>query len=175
MRSLQTPAPVYYFTAMLAPDSGLFDIAERDLAPLVGRVKMETGISPWAHSTYYEKEMGRGLLRKFTFFSTPRDPLDIVEVKLRAREIEQALGRREGEMVFRNINIDPGYISPAKLVLSSCKDHSHRIYLGRGVFAEVTLFFRDESFRPFFHTYRDYRDPDMIAFFNGARKECYGA
>jgi hypothetical protein len=89
-------------------------------------------------------------------------------------QIERDLGRREGESVLRNVNIDPGYINPAKLVLASCKDFSHRIYLGGGVFAEVTLFFMDGSFRPFFHTYRDYRDPEMIAFFNRARETCYG-
>ena len=29
----------------------------------------------------------------------------------------------------RPLNLDPGYLTPAKLVLASTKDHAHRIYL----------------------------------------------
>ena len=42
----------------------------------------------------------------------------------------------------RPLNLDPGYITLAKLVLASTKDHAHRIYLGQGIFAEVTLLFQ---------------------------------
>lgn len=173
MRSLREPSPVYFFAAMLAAEDGLFAAAERALAPHLGDVHAETGIQPWDYSSYYEEEMGRGLKRKFTFFARARDPIDIVDVKHRTMDIERELGRREGKTVRRAINIDPGYISPAKLVLSSCKDFSHRVYLGRGVFAEVTLFFMNESFTPLYHTYRDYRDREMIAFFNRTRAFLY--
>jgi hypothetical protein len=39
----------------------------------------------------------------------------------------------------RPLNLDPGYLTEAKLVLATTKDRNHRLYLDRGIFAEVTL------------------------------------
>ncbi len=50
------------------------------------------------------------------------------------------------------------------------KDFSRRIYIGSGVYAEVALYFKAESFRPFFYIYRDYRDQKSINLFNKMRK-----
>ena len=71
----------------------------------------------------------------------------------------------------RRVNLDPGYLLLSRLVLSTFKDFAHRIYLGRGVFAEVTLIFREGSFRPLPWTYPDYAAPETIALFNKARED----
>ena len=70
----------------------------------------------------------------------------------------------------RRVNIDPGYISQSKLVLATTKDHSHRIYLGQGIFAEVTLRYYKGTFRAWEWTYPDYASPPYIAIFNHIRK-----
>jgi hypothetical protein len=73
----------------------------------------------------------------------------------------------------RQINIDPGYLSLDKVVLATHKDYSHRLYLGKGIYGEVTLFFKDKTFNPFPWTYPDYRTHEYINFFNDAREICY--
>jgi hypothetical protein len=68
------------------------------------------------------------------------------------------------------VNIDPGYITPAKLVLASTKDHAHRIYLRDGIFAEVTLVYRQRKWQPLEWTYPDYRRDDYQQFFTECRE-----
>ncbi len=67
------------------------------------------------------------------------------------------------------MNIDPGYITTAKLVLASTKDHAHRIYLERGIYAEITLMYRHRAWESHEWTFPDYRRADYQEFFNGAR------
>jgi hypothetical protein len=80
---------------------------------------------------------------------------------------------KENGKIKRTLNLDPGYLSLAKVVLASTKDYSHRLYLGRGIYGEVTLFFKDKSYNPYPWTYPDYRTPEYINFFNQMRKICY--
>ena len=70
----------------------------------------------------------------------------------------------------RLINIDPGYVDLAKLVLATTKDYAHRIFLRKGIFAEITLTFRGSSFSVNDWTYPDYRSKEYIDIFNQIRK-----
>jgi hypothetical protein len=70
----------------------------------------------------------------------------------------------------RLINLDPGYLTLAKTVLASRKNYSHRINLGKGIFAELELFFRHGQFNPMPYTYADYRDKRFLGFFTTARE-----
>jgi hypothetical protein len=173
MRSPGNPVPVYLLTAMLTSDRELLERAKSSLAELFGPIGTESECLPWDHSRYYEAEFGKNLLRTFVFFSRPIDPSCLVEAKRETMELEKTYARREGELLLRRINIDPGYMHRAKLVLASSKDFSHRIYLGKGVYAEVTLYFQDGSFRPFHYTYHDYREARSIEFFNSVREALY--
>jgi hypothetical protein len=69
----------------------------------------------------------------------------------------------------RRINLDPGYVDLSKLVLATTKNHQHRLYLGQGVYGEVTLRFTRKSFRPWEWTYPDYRSEHYVQFFNEVR------
>lgn len=75
----------------------------------------------------------------------------------------------DGPPVARPLNLDPGYLTEAKLVLASTKDHAHRIYLSQGIYAEVTLSFRRGHWRHHDWTYPDYRRADYHAFFTQCR------
>ena len=63
----------------------------------------------------------------------------------------------------------------AKVVLASTKDYSHRIYIGKGIYAEVTLFYQDKTFQPLLHTYPDYRSGEYVDLFNKARGNLAGS
>jgi hypothetical protein len=68
------------------------------------------------------------------------------------------------------VNIDPGYLSMTKLVLASTKNREHRIYLQGGIYAEVTLAFRDQAWMSMPWTYADYQRSDVLEFLTQARK-----
>lgn len=173
MRELREPSRAYLLAAMLSGDDKLFDEAIRELVPFFGHIKKESENIAWQHSAYYEKELGRDLFRKFVFFSRPIDPIELASAKHVTMDVERKLGKRDEGKLQRRINIDPGYMTRAKLVLASSKDFSHRIYIGNGVYAEVTLYFKDGCFRPFFYTYRDYRDDSAIKLFNAVRDDYF--
>jgi hypothetical protein len=131
-----------------------------------GPVIRETPPLPW-HSEFYREELGPGITRRFVFFERLIAQDDIVDIKLATRgmEAELSAGGR------RTVNIDPGYLTLAKVVLATTKDYVHRIYLGRGIFAEVTLSFRAGRFHPRPFAYRDYRDEASLALFGEMREE----
>ncbi|MBI4680026.1 MAG: DUF4416 family protein [Nitrospirae bacterium] len=69
----------------------------------------------------------------------------------------------------RRINLDPGYLDSAKVVLVSTKDFSHRIYLGRGIYGEVTLVYSGKNYQTFPYTYPDFRTQEYFDIFKKAR------
>jgi len=56
------------------------------------------------------------------------------------------------------------------LVLATTKDQQHRLYLGQGIYAEVTLAFRSRQWQPLGWTYPDYRRADFQVFFLTCRE-----
>ncbi len=131
-----------------------------------GPVDFESPVLDFIQTDYYKKEMGDGLKRQFLSFKRTMalDGLSVVKLKTGRLEKRLSLGGK------RTVNIDPGYLDLAKLILFSTKDYSHRIYLGKGIFAEATLFYKDKSFNPWPWTYPDYRTPAYIEIFNGIRE-----
>lgn len=131
-----------------------------------GKIDFESAVLDFGHTKYYREEMGEGLKRRFISFSRLIRPSRLAAIKLLTNKIEQKMcAGRPG----RVINIDPGCLGLAKLVLATTKDHSHRIYLSKGIYAEVTLFYRDKSFRPCEWTYPDYRTQEYADIFNEIR------
>ena len=58
----------------------------------------------------------------------------------------------------------------SKMVLATTKDYSHRIYLSRGICAEVTLHFESGQWRPWPWTYPDYASGHYNEFFASLRE-----
>ncbi len=114
---------------------------------------------------YYEKEMGWPLHRRFVTFKDLVPPEMLVDIKLETNRIEASFmnGKK------RRINIDPGYICLERLVLATGKNYIHRIYLGKGIYADLTLVFKRGGFVPLDWTYPDYGAPEMIESFNMIR------
>ena len=131
-----------------------------------GKIDFESQILAFTHTSYYEPEFGKDLKRKFIGFKYLIQPQILPKIKIITNSIEDKLSSRG----LRLINIDPGYLDMAKLVLASTKDYKHRIYLGKGIYAEIALFYQNKSFTPWEWTYPDYRTADYIAIFNHIRE-----
>jgi hypothetical protein len=130
-----------------------------------GPVAMHTSPASFTHTAYYGKEMGDRLLRQWFAFDTLVDPAILSAMKHASNEIEEQFSNEQG----RSFNIDPGIISLSNLVLASTKNYTHRIYLGQGIYAEVTLLYRHKQFQALGWTYPDYREAAALDFFNEAR------
>jgi hypothetical protein len=109
---------------------------------------------------YYEPEMGRGLWRRMASFGPLIPPDQLVPVKLWANMQEaQTLSGRGG----RRVNIDPAYLAASKFILATGKDYSHRIYLGQGIYGDLTLIFQKGAFSPLPWTYPDYASEPLLS------------
>ena len=160
------------FTALLSREEGLIHAARERLSLSFGPVDFASEISPWAYTRYYEKEMGTDLKRQFLFFERPILPDALSNIKNMTNDLEADFRTNaDAAMSGRPVNIDPGYLTLAKVVLASTKDYYHRIYIGSGIYAEVTLYYRGKSYQPLPHTYPDYGSRESIDMFNRVRKE----
>lgn len=138
----------------------------RELQHDLGDGVVKSDILQFTHTHYYDKEMGSNLLRQWCVFTRLIMPGMLIQLKHKTNNIEKHyLNDRGG----RKINIDPGIISLSNLVLASTKNYSHRIYLGNGIYGEVTLVYENKTFKPLAWTYPDYREKVVIEFFKKAR------
>jgi hypothetical protein len=160
------PEPVKLISSLFSPEKDLIETVIGELAKIFGSVDWVSPELLFDRTKYYAREMGWPLHRRFISFSqlVPADHL--VETKLKTNEVEQQHIREEKRMV----NIDPGYISPERLILATGKNYVHRVYLKKGIYADLTLLFQRGSFGPLKWTYPDYAAPEIIAFFNEIRE-----
>lgn len=133
----------------------------------VGDVVLKSEILPFTHTHYYDEEMGDSLIREWLVFGELLVPDVLIHLKHRAHEIENNYLNEKGG---RKVNIDPGLLSLSNLILASTKNYSHRIYLGNGIYGEVTLVYKNHYFNPLQWTYPDYREKKALDFFCEARK-----
>ena len=171
MGNLHAPIPVKLFLRMISREPGLFAECTRLFAQVFGPVDIVSSVTPWDHSEYYREEMGTGLLRRFIFFEPLVDPELLAAAKHQAIMIESSFSEPAATADRRRINLDPGYLTEAKVVLATTKDFPHRIYIGRSIYAESTLHYHkgSRSYQPVEHTYPDFRTEYSLKLFNGAR------
>ena len=125
---------------------------------------------PFTESKYYRSTMGDPLKKQIAILSDWYDPACLAADKLRSHGWEIELAASIDSDVQRPLNVDPGYMSMTKLVLASTKNREHRLYLRDGVYAEVTLAFRNQQWISMPWTYPDYQREDFRVFFDECRK-----
>jgi uncharacterized protein DUF4416 len=171
MGVIRDPIPAKLFAGMLSPESALLDDCVGLLCAAYGPLDYESDVMPWNTTDYYRDEMGTAIYRKFIFFKELVDPGALAAVKNFTNGIEERYSLRMPSGIRRRINLDPGYITEAKVVLASTKDFSHRVYIGENIYAEVTLRYssKERSFTACDHTYFDFRTEAYRLLFNRAR------
>lgn len=164
------PFLVKPFGAIMATSAEMLENARAEMVRLFGPVEIQTSIYPVDEFTrYYRPEMGAGLVKQFLAFKKLLSVADMNQSKFRTAQAEDAY-RRDGK---RTINLDPGYLTLDKLVLYTTKNFTHRIFIARGVFAEITLTYTRNGWRTHSWTYPDYQTDAALAFFNRMRQSLY--
>jgi len=162
------PDDATLIVGMLSAWPELFEPARERLVARFGPVALTSDVMDFDFTDYYAAEMGSGIKRQFLSFAQPFDPAALAEVKLWTNDLEREFAT-PARPVPRPLNLDPGYVDLNRLVLATTKDFPHRIYLGRGIYAEVTLQYARGGFEAQPWTYRDYRTPAYHAFFRAVR------
>ncbi len=165
MGNIQKEIPVKLICGFIFSDKESFIKASAFLSRKFGKIDFESESLVFNFTGYYEKELGNDLKRKFISFERLIWPSKLCSIKIYTNKIESKFLINSN----RKINIDPGYVDASKLVLATTKDYSHRIYLSKGIFAEVTLAIQDKCFVPCLWTYPDYRTDVYLKVFNQIR------
>jgi Domain of unknown function (DUF4416) len=164
--------------AAFSGDPKLLCWARENLHNRHGPIVLQSQPFDFAETHYYDDTMGGCLKKQFFAFERLLRPEDIADVKLETNQLERLavtyanqIAERSGAVPKRPLNLDPGYLHSGKWVLTTTKDQAHRLYLGRGIYGEVTLRFERGEFLPWPWTYPNYRRDDYRAFFKAARFE----
>ena len=155
MLNLIYPKKVKLFCGLIFLHEEYLKKAKHVLERKFGGIDFQSQIISFSYTNYYEEEMGKELKRQFVSFHSLIKPEYLTKAKLFTLKIERKMSRNNR----RFINIDPGYLNEAKVVLASTKDFSHRIYFKEGIFAEITLIYHKKGFQTLPWTFPDYRTP----------------
>jgi len=155
-----------FFCGVLINDTVNIDDMNTILNDEFGEIETISKISKFTETDYYFNEMGE-VNRYWVVFKNLLEIDRLSNLKKMANEIE---GKFSTDLK-RDVNLDPGYLTAAKVVLASTKNFTHRIYIGNDIFAEVTLYYKKGTFREWPWSYADYKSKYGIDFFNGIRRK----
>lgn len=167
MSQPQRPKPAKLVLGLFLHERALWPKVAAQLKAAFGAIDM---ISPWFvfdYTDYYASEMGSPLHRRLMAFNTLIEQEALANIKCRtnALELSYAVQGR------RRVNLDPGYLLLERFVLASGKNFTHRIYIGQGIYADLTLLFQKGAFRTLPWTYPDYAAQDMRWFLTQVRRK----
>ncbi len=165
------PERVVLFISILSGDEELTSRVEGLLEERFGAVSTICGPVPFGHSDYYASEMGPGLTRSLVAFEDLIDPGELSSIKVFTNGLEASF--LQGTK--RSVNIDPGYLALEKVVLASCKNFSHRIYIGSGIYADLTLIRKGGAYESLAWTYAEYAKSPIIDFLEMLRDGLRGS
>lgn len=159
--------PVKLFYAILFVETEDLASIKDILIKKHGPIDTQSEIFNFNYTGYYSKEMAGDIKRIFYAFEKLIDARELCAIKLEGNSIETGFPSITGG---RRINLDPGYLTPAKVILASAKDNIQRIYIDNGIYEEITLYYKNRTFNPFEWTFPDYRE-SYIPFFNRLRDQ----
>ena len=161
------PKPAKLVISMFMHDRQMVAPVTSELCAELGPVDM---VSPWMrfdHTAYYAAEMGEPLHRRLVVLEELIEQQRLADIKLFTNRVED----RFAESSRRRVNIDPGYLLAERFVLATGKNYSHRIFIGNGIYADLTLVYRSGGFQPLEWTYPDYCEERMRNYLNAARRK----
>ena len=167
MSEPQTAKPAKLVIGVFTPSKKKIDNLALELSSQFGQIDLVSSWMDFNYTSYYEPEMGPALVRRVFAFKRLIEQGQLAAVKIATNQIEQAYstgGKRAA-------NIDPGYMLHERFVLASGKNFSHRIYIGLGIYADLTLIYQKGSFQKLPWTYPDYSDQALLNFLDQVRRK----
>jgi len=160
------PEPVKVISSIFSGNRDIMNETILAMSDELGEIDYLSALTPFEYTDYYAMELGPSLVRRFISFETLVPPDTLTDIKLFTNRLEDKFTKDENRIV----NIDPGYISKAHLVLATGKAYTHRPHIRDGIYADLTLIFTKHTFRGLEWTYPDYSDEGTIAMFNNIRE-----
>lgn len=159
MSTPRTPEPGMLVVSVLAASwQGFQEMVVEPLVARFGPPDLCSVTMDFTETTYYDGELGAPLFRRMLCFAALQ-PLDCLPaVKLFTNSLEQAAARPNSSRAF---NLDPGLLTQERLVLATGKNFSHRIYLGSGIWGDLTLIFQRGGWKTLPWTFSDYAGAPM--------------
>lgn len=160
MSTPEKPIQAKLVIGLFTKDKSILPKLTEQIAGAYGAIDI---VSPWFsfdYTSYYEPEMGGPLFRRMLAFENLICQEDLPDIKLATNRIEGNFSKENR----RRVNIDPGYMTPERFVLATGKNFTHRIYIGKGIYADLTLIFTKNRFQTLDWTYPDYADHEMRSF-----------
>jgi hypothetical protein len=156
----QPPKPAKLVIGLFTQKPELMTAVAAELMEKFGPIDLISPLFPFDFTTYYEKEMGSALVRRIFVFKPLIAQDDLADIKLKTNAIETKFCT--GGM--RQVNIDPGFLLMERLVLATGKNFAHRIYIGKCIYADLTLIYQNNGYQPLPWTYPDYAHDDIRRF-----------
>jgi hypothetical protein len=153
-----TAEPVKLVFSVFAKETALLNETIEILSSAYGKADFISAVTLFDYTNYYSPEMGENLVRRFLAMEKLIRPEELPDIKLTTNEIEDKLASDSR----RQVNIDPGYISKAHLILATGKAYTHRPYLRDGIYADLTLVYQGKKFCSLPWTYPDYADEKQL-------------
>ena len=152
--------------ALLVPrgEMGIFTKAKELLFEAWGEPERISPFIPFTWTNYYE-DIAPELDRCFFSYPGLFNMSQLPDWKILTCSLEKATG------AARRVNLDPGTIDGARLLLASTKGQAHRIYLRDGIFAEVTLCRRKGRWESFFYTFPDFKSGAYFKWLETVRED----
>lgn len=166
-----TPTDALLFFGIFSGRSDVLDRTKEELARRFGSLITPGPRIDFTDTDYYQRSMGPNLLKEWFAVDQIIDQAELASIKVECQSLEKVIGSHGESNVARPINIDPGMIDLGKVMLASTKNHAHRVYVGSGIFVEVTLYLCEGEWSGWPWTYPDYRRPEVHRFFDLARQE----
>ena len=169
MWELKEPKPAKLIIGILAANRQCLHTAVEALTSKFGRTDFVSNVWQFTQTDYYKDQTGEHILRQFVSTEHLIAPALLAKIKHRTNKLEQKLAAKLALPLPRPVNLDPGIIEPSKLILASTKNYSHRIYIGKKMYAEVTLIYDKGKWKAFDYTYPDYKGQCYFDFFAKVR------
>ncbi len=167
MSQPQPPKPAKLLVGVLMKDKPLVERVAKNLVEKFGAIDQVSKWLPFDYTNYYEPEMGGPLYRRLFSFERLIQQESLAAIKLDTNAIEARYVTPNG----RRVNIDPGYLLHERFVLATGKNFSHRIYIGSGIYADLTLVYAKGALQTLPWTYPDYASEEIRDFILQARQK----
>jgi len=167
MSNPQIPKPAKLVVGLFMSDKRLLEPAACDLSSAFGPIDLVSRWFRFDFTDYYRSEMGAPLFRRVLAFANHVQQHDLADIKLITNDFEQKYSQNGR----RRINIDPGYLVHERFVLATTKNFTHRISIGKGIYADLTLIYTRGGFQTLPWTYPDYAEKNMLTFLERVRSK----